>query len=83
MKIFFKSFFLFLFVILFFGCDDIQTKDEVKQDIYIRQNIYEYFQATNEKIDNTFNRKKFYIPAYSHIYISENNYVKLSISLLS
>lgn len=81
MKIFFKSFFLFLFVILFFGCDDIQTKNEVKQDIYIRQNIYEYFQSTNEKIDNTFNRKKFYIPAYSHIYISENNYVKLSISL--
>lgn len=68
MKIFFKSFFLFLFVILFFGCDDIQTKNEVKQDIYIRQNIYEYFQATNEKIDNTFNRKSF-IFQHIHIYI--------------
>ena len=81
MKIFFKSFFIFLFVILFFGCDDIKPKEKVKQDIYTRQNTYEYFQVANEKIDNTFDKKRFYVPAYSHLYISENNYVKLSISL--
>lgn len=78
-----KSLLVFLFIVLFLGCDDLKQKDEeLKKDTTNRQsNTYEHFQKTNERIDTTFDRKNFYIPAYSHVYISENNYVRLSISL--
>lgn len=84
MKVFFKSFFVFSFVILFLGCnnDAQQQNEEFKRDIINRQNnTYEYFQMTNEKIDDTFDRKMIYVPVYSHVYISENKYGRLSISL--
>lgn len=83
MKIFFKSLFPFLFVVLFLGCnDDKKEQEEFKKEISKRQsNNYEHFQSTNEKIDSTFDKKRFYVPVYSHIYISENKYTRLSISL--
>jgi hypothetical protein len=83
MKIFLKSLFLFFFVLLFSGCNDLKEQnEEFKKEISKRQNnSYEYFQSTNEKIDNTFDKKTFYVPVYSHIYVSENKYTRLSISL--
>ena len=84
MKIFFKSLFPFLFVVLFLGCNDDlkEQNEEFKKEISKRQsNSYEHFQSTNEKIDNTFDKKRFYVPVYSHIYVSENKYTRLSISL--
>ena len=75
---------LFLFIISFFGCnsDNKQQAEEFKKEISKRQNNnYEHFQATNEKIDSTFDKKKVYVPVYSHVYISENKYVRLSITL--
>jgi hypothetical protein len=35
----------------------------------------------NKKIDDTFERKTFYVPVYSHIYTSLDNYIKMSITL--
>lgn len=84
MKKVLKSFYIFSIVALFLGCEnDIkQQNEEFKKEIGKRKtNIYEYFQPTNEKINTTFDRKKFYVPVYSHVYISENKYVRLSISL--
>ena len=84
MKIILKSLSLFLFAILFFGCDsdNKQQTEEFKKEISKRQsNTYEHFQLTNEKIDSTFDKKKLYVPVYSHVYISENKYVRLSITL--
>jgi hypothetical protein len=84
MKAVLKTLLLFLFVILFLGCDsdNKQQTEEFKKEISKRQNnVYEHFQATNEKIDGTFDKKKLYVPVYSHVYISENKYVRLSITL--
>ena len=84
MKIFLKSLFPFLFVILFLGCNDDfkEQNEEFKKEIAKRQNnSYEHFQSTNEKIDSSFDKKSFYVPVYSHIYVSENKYTRLSISL--
>ena len=60
MKIFLKSLFLFFFVLLFSGCNDLKEQnEEFKKEISKRQNnSYEYFQSTNEKIDNTFDKKE-------------------------
>lgn len=40
-----------------------------------------YFQVANKKVDATLERKKYYLPVYSHMYISSENYIKLNISL--
>jgi hypothetical protein len=79
-----KTLSLFLFIISFSGCnsDNKQQAEEFKKEISKRQsNTYEHFQLTNEKIDSTFDKKKLYVPVYSHVYISENKYVRLSITL--
>ena len=84
MRFFLQSFYLFIVVGLFLGCDsdNRQQTEDFKKEISKRQsNSYEYFQITNEKIDATFDKKKFYVPVYSHVYISENKYVRLSITL--
>lgn len=84
MKNFSKSLLIFLSLILFLGCEGSQKQQgkNSKVEINKRQNsTYEYFKATDEKIDDTFNKKGFYVPVYSHIYLSENNYTRLSISL--
>ena len=84
MKNILRSLSLFLFVILFFGCDsdNKQQTEEFKKEISKRQNnTYEHFQVATEKIDATFEKKKIYVPVYSHVYISENKYVRLSITV--
>lgn len=84
MNHFFKILSLITLITLFFGCDsDLREQNkEYQKEISKRQtNSFEYFKSTDEKIDNTFDKKKFYVPVYSHLYISENNYTRLSISL--
>jgi hypothetical protein len=79
-----KILYFFTFIILFYGCnnDFREQNEEYQKEILKRKtNSFEYFKSTDEKIDNTFDRKKFYVPVYSHLYISENNYTRLSISL--
>lgn len=81
---FFKSLCMFIVVGLILGCgsDNRQQTEDFKKEISKRQsNSYEYFQVTNEKIDASFEKKKFYVPVYSHVYISENKYVRLSITI--
>lgn len=81
---FLKSLYLFIVAVLILGCDsdNRQQTEDFKKEISKRQsNNYEYFQVTNEKIDASFEKKKFYVPVYSHVYISENKYVRLSITL--
>ena len=84
MKFFLQSFYIFIVIGLFLGCDNDnrQQTEQFRKEISKRQsNSYEYFQITNEKIAPTFEKKKFYVPVYSHVYISENKYVRLSITL--
>ncbi len=84
MNNFFKSLSLIILTTLFFGCDNNlreQNKEYQKEILKRQSNNFEHFKITDEKIDNTFDKKKFYVPVYSHLYISENNYTRLSISL--
>ena len=69
---------------LFLGCseDNKQKNEKFTQDVSTQQtNNYEHFPIATEKINNTFDRKTIYIPVYSHVYISENVYTRLSITL--
>ena len=71
MNHFFKILSLITLITLFFGCDsDLREQNkEYQKEISKRQtNSFEYFKSTDEKIDNTFDKKSFMYP-YIHIYI--------------
>ncbi len=78
------SIFLFIGIMLLSGCtNDRETeKFEYQNEIKKRRSdSYAHFPATNEIIDDTFDRKQIYVPVYSHIFLSEDRYAKLSITL--
>ena len=80
----FKILSLFIFITLFYGCDNNfkEQNKEYQKEISKRQSTsFEYFKSTDEKIDNSFDKKKFYVPVYSHLFLSQNKYTRLSISL--
>ena len=77
---------LFTLVILYSGCETDYTDYEkqqkrYKEEIKKKNSKQEHFQIFNQKMDETLERKVFYVPVYSHIYISADNYIKMSISL--
>lgn len=74
---------LFALVILYSGCE-FKYKEEqkaYKEEIERKNSNPDYFQLTNKKIDETLEKKTLYLPVYSHMYISSDNYIKLGISL--
>ena len=79
-----KEILLVLVALSFFGCGESSNKqanDGIKAEISKRENSNTYFKSTDEKIDNSFDKKKFYVPVYSHLFLSQNKYTRLSISL--
>ena len=74
---------LFALVILYAGCELNYEEQQkaYKEEIQKRNSNQEHFQILNQKIDKTLERKSFYVPVYSHMYISSDNYIKLNISL--
>ena len=77
-----KNILLVLLTISFLGCSEENRSNDGKiAEIIKRQNSNTYFKSTDEKIDSTFEKKKFYVPVYSHLFLSENKYTRLSISL--
>jgi len=79
-----KEILLVLVALSFFGCGESSNKqanDGIKAEISKRENSNTYFKSTDEKIDSKFDKKKFYVPVYSHLFLSENKYTRLSISL--
>lgn len=46
-----------------------------------KRSHFSHFPATNETIDDTFNKKQIYVPVYSHIFLSEDRFLPLSIIL--
>jgi hypothetical protein len=74
---------LFALVILYSGCELNYEEQQkaYKEEIQKKNSNQEHFQATNKKLDETLERKSFYLPVYSHMYISSENYMKLNISL--
>jgi hypothetical protein len=71
-------------VFFFFGCNDNyqQQQDAYKNEISKRKNIHnEHFQMAHKQIDERMEHKTFYVPVYSHIYTSLDNYIKMSITL--
>lgn len=74
---------LFALVIVYSGCELNYEEQQkaYKEEIKKKNSSLEYFQIVNQKIDATLERKTFYLPVYSHMYISSDNYIKLSISL--
>ncbi|MDD2697370.1 MAG: DUF3124 domain-containing protein [Arcobacteraceae bacterium] len=73
-----------LLILFSSGCDEDYQK---QQDMYKyqidkrKENNQEHFYTFNKQIDDTLERKTFYVPVYSHIYTSENSYIKMSITL--
>lgn len=66
------------------GCNEDYQKqqDSYKHEIKKRKNDQlEHFYKINKKLDGTFKYTTFYVPVYSHIYISDENYVKMGITL--
>lgn len=73
---------LILVVFFYSGCDEDYQKqqDSYKYEIK-KRNQLEHFYKVDKKLVNPFENKTFYVPVYSHIYISEENYVKMAITL--
>lgn len=76
---------LIVLVIFFYsGCDEDYQKqqDSYKYEIKKRKtDQLEHFYKVDKKSDDTFENKTFYVPVYSHIYVSDENYVKMGITL--
>jgi hypothetical protein len=74
---------LFALVILYSGCEPNYEEQQkaYKEEIEKKNSNQEHFQILNQKIDETLEKKTIYIPVYSHMYISSDNYIKMSISL--
>jgi hypothetical protein len=80
----FKITLIVLVIFFYSGCnEDYQTQqDAYKNEISKRKNVHsEHFKMVNKQIDDTFEHKTFYVPVYSHIYTSLDNYIKMSITL--
>jgi len=79
-----QVFLFFLVIFLYSGCnEDYQKQQEsYKYEIQKRKNDQvEHFYKIDKKLDGSFENKIFYVPVYSHIYISDENYVKMGITL--
>jgi len=75
---------LFICIMLLSGCDNNREskRTEYLNEIQKRKsNDFSHFPATDETIDGTFNKKQIYVPVYSHIFLSEDRFLKLSIML--
>lgn len=84
MKKSFNFIYLLLLVFTFTACNNEikQTQEEYKKEISKRQsNNYEYFLATDEKVDNSFIKNVFYVPVYSHIFYAQDKFTRLAITL--
>lgn len=79
------QFFLILLVIfLYSGCNEDyqQQQESYKYEIKKRKNDQlEHFYKVDKRVDSSFENKTFYVPVYSHIYTSDENYVKMGITL--
>lgn len=82
MRNIFNSLLFLTLIVLFIGCNSDTTQKKEENKKFIKwQNSSTSFYPANDKLDTSFDRKKFYVPVYSHIYFSENSYTRLSITL--
>lgn len=79
-----KKLLLLALIVLFSGCDDEirQTQEEFRKEIDKRQSDnYEHFKISDVIIDNNYQKKEFYVPVYSHIFYSQDRFLRLAITL--